>query len=927
MKRILGKGLEATDLAKLGGKARSLHELGTTTRVRVPGWFVVSSDVFASAVAAAGIREPLAALLDDLAGRGADRDAVASCRRAVEPLLDRLELDADTRRELAAAYQALGGGPVAVRSSALDEDGASASFAGCLDTFLFVEGESDITRAVVDCWRSAYSERSLAYRAARGRLGGTHEIGVAVVVQRMIDGEVSGVLFTADPSTGERDVSTITAAWGLGEGVVAGTVDCDTFRVRRDGVIVERDAVSKLRRITRGATGRGTVAADVAASLRDRPCLEEAMLAELVRTGGEIETAYGVPMDIEWTSNAEGLWILQARPITTGATGARADRGERLRSRLWDNSNIVESFDGVTTPFTYSHARRAYTMVYQQTFALLGTPAATLAERRPVFEQFVGMLNGRIYYNLESWYRALQLLPGYQFNAEFMEQMMGVSERASFGNDDGPARTPSLAERYLVSLPRLIGSVVDLSRRFAGAERLIAEFFDHFDREIAHLEEIPLATQSLDALVEIYLESERRITSKWTAPIVNDLLAMIFFGTLRKLVVGWKLGEGSVTNDLLCGEGGLISAEPTRELLRLVEDLRRAPEEIELLRGHDAETVRHRVETEPRFGWWKVRIQQHVDRFGDRCIDELKLEEPTLRDDPTFLYRTLKAYAAGSPLTVDELEAREAGIRRAAEATVGAHLTPARRRVFDWVLSRARRHIKHRENLRFCRTRAFGFIRRLALAMGDRLVEAGQLDRVDDVFYLELDELIHFTRGTSTTRDLRGLVRLRRDEFARYRAAGPLPERFGTQGAVGLSAELRTPAAGAPTTAASSESEHQLQGTAASPGVVRAPARLVRDPRNVELHGHVLVANRTDPGWVPLFPSAAAVVVERGSVLSHSAIVAREFGIPCVVGLRDALARIPDGAWIEVDGGRGTVTRIEAPRDAVAPVSQAALRR
>jgi pyruvate,water dikinase len=192
--------------------------------------------------------------------------------------------------------------------------------------------------------------------------------------------------------------------------------------------------------------------------------------------------------------------------------------------------------------------------------------------------------------------------------------------------------------------------------------------------------------------------------------------------------------------------------------------------------------------------------------------------------------------------------------------------------------------------------------------MGHRLAESGHLDAPTDVFYVEINEIIAFARGTATTTDLRGLVAVRKAEFTRHRAAAAPPERFWTTGAAYLDPVIASLAARVPVATESAAAGTVLTGVAAAPGKVRAPARLVHDPRGVELAGDVLVATRTDPGWVPLFPSARAVVVERGSVLSHSAIVAREFGIPCDVGLRDALSKIPDGALVDVDGGAGTVT-------------------
>jgi rifampicin phosphotransferase len=893
--------------ARLGGKARSLLALGRVEGVRVPDWFAISADLFAAALDEAGVADDIAAALAALRdGDGEIRTRVDACAARLAPLLDRLAVPATATRAIDQAYERLGGGFVSVRSSALDEDGAERSFAGCLDTSLFVRGVDEVRAAVLRCWRSAFSPRSLAYRATHGALDAT--IGVAVVVQRMVDGAVSGVLFTADPTSGDRAQTLLTATWGLGEGVVSGRLACDTFVVSgagAKGATIERDVVDKSHAIV-AAAGGGTHEVEVDPARREVSCLDDAQLGRLTALGRAIEAAYGMPVDCEWTWSDDGPYFLQARPITTIAPAAAASAAAGGKRRLWDNSNIIESYDGVTTPLTYSFARRAYATVYRQAFEVLGTPAAELDRNTMYFDQMIGLLGGRIYYNLESWYAVLRLLPGYRFNAEFMEQMMGVAESADFS-----AERPQLsaARRYVVELPRLLAALTQLGARLVRVDTLIDDFYRNFGEAYADFEALDLGQLGLDELVSTYLEAERRLLQRWQAPIVNDILAMVFFGAMRKALTAWGLGDGGLYNDLLCGEGGLESTEPTRNLLTIMADVRRDPALCELLAAEEPAVVAARVASDPRFGWLAVRIESHVARYGDRCVDELKLEEPTLRDDPTFLYAALKGYLSAPPVTVEEMETRERRIRAEAEARARAHLgrNPARRRSFDWLLGRARLHVKNRENLRFARTRAFGLVRRLVLAMGARLAEAGRLDRADDVFYLEIAELIAFSRGTGTTTDLRGLVEVRRREFAGHRAAAPLADRFWTEGPVYLDPKT----AGQP---ASGEQAEQaatgavLQGVGASPGVTRAPARLVTDPHATQISGDVLVANRTDPGWVPLFPSAAAVVVERGSVLSHSAIVAREFGIPCVVGIRDALSRLRDGQLIEVDGHRGTVT-------------------
>ncbi len=900
-------GLADADRAQLGGKARSLADLATIAGVRVPPWFAVPADAFVDALAAAGVADAIGAALAKLAAADDPRAAATACVDELAPLLAQVTAPPALRDEVRAALARLGGGPVAVRSSALDEDGADSSFAGQHDTFLFVD-DAEVADAIARCWRSAFTERALFYRAFKGLLD--RPIAVAVVVQRMIDGAVSGVLFTADASSGDRTKMIVTSTWGLGEGVVSGRMACDTLILRRgagDAVtVLDRDVADKTQAVRRN--GHGTHEVDVDLADRARASLDDATAGTLAKLGAAVEHAYGFPVDLEWTIDATGPWLLQARPITSLPPPPPAVPDPHGgRKRLWDNSNIIESYNGVTTPMTYSFARRAYGMVYKQAFGLLGVPRRDLDSAGPVFEQMIGLVNGRVYYNLESWYRVLQLLPGYKFNAEFMEQMMGVKEGASFGHTPTP-RSPM--QRWLVDLPEAVASIGVLAVRFARAQKLVGRFFEDFTENYGDFWERDLEGLALDELVDVYLDAEQKIMGRWQAPIVNDILAMIFFGALRKALSSWGIGDASLHNDLLCGEGGLESTEPTRDLLALMDDVRKDPTLVALMQTASAAELRTQVTTDERWGWLRTRLRLHVDRYGDRCIDELKLEQPTLRDDDTFLYSSLQGYLAAPKVTVADMETREHAIRAAAEAEVAQQLGRdlVKRRLFRFLLEGARRHVKNRENLRFARTRAFGLVRRVVVAMGHRLHETGHLATPTDVFYVEINELIGFARGTATTTDLRGLVAVRQAEFARHRASHPPDERFWSSGAAYLDPVIATLGSRVAPVIEAVDTGTVLKGVAAAPGKIRAPARLVHDPRGVQLAGDVLVANRTDPGWVPLFPSARAVVVERGSVLSHSAIVAREFGIPCVVGLRDALSLLRDGQLVEVDGGAGTVT-------------------
>jgi pyruvate,water dikinase len=349
------------------------------------------------------------------------------------------------------AVQRLGAQRIAVRSSASVEDGQAASWAGQFETVLGVPPQ-EVARAVEQCWQSACSPRVKAYADRVGASVGP----IAVVVQEMIPGEASGVLFSRDPYDPERVL--ISAAWGLGEGVVQGTVPCDTWRVSSDE-IVESSVAHKDEAVVLGPTG--PVLRAVSPSQADLPCLDEGIVRELARLARRIETDFGFPVDVEFTVTGSRVVVLQARPIAVPIpTGRRV---------LWDNANIIESYSGITTPLTFSFASRAYTIVYQLFCRVMGVRAAVIEEHQPTFRRMIGLIRGRVYYNLNSWYRVLSLLPGFSFNRTAMETMMGVSDVAS--DDDA-----GVGDGRLVEGGRLVALLLRLAWRLLRLERDAARF-------------------------------------------------------------------------------------------------------------------------------------------------------------------------------------------------------------------------------------------------------------------------------------------------------------------------------------------------------------------------------------------------------------------------------------------------------------------
>lgn len=791
--------------------------------------------------------------------------------------------DADVEAaEIRAALARLApeGGRFAVRSSAAEEDGAGHSFAGQFESYLNVDAV-DTPARVGDVRASARAARVVAYRRERGLDGEAPP--PAALVQRMLVPDAAGVAFSSDPVSGRRNVQVVAAVAGLGDALVSGEAEGDAYEVARDGVVT-------VRRLRDGASTRVLTDAQVTA------------IAALARRAA---AHFGRPQDIEWAIEHDRLWLLQSRPITTLGTLPDPD-GTR---RIFDNSNIAESYGGITTPLTFSFARTVYAEVYRQFCVLLAVPRALVDDRRSTFENMLGLVRGRVYYNLISWYRVLAMLPGYSVNRRFMEQMMGVREPVPDEVlADAPAATA--ADRWRDGL-RLARSIVGLVVALVRLPRQIDRFYDRLDTALGT--PVDLASMRLDELAAHYRTLERQLLTRWDAPLVNDFFAMIFYGVLRTLCVKWAGdADGSLQNDLIAGEGGIVSAEPALRVQGLARLAAGDAAFVDRLRTGTLGEVRQALAS-PALDAFRRDYEAYLAKFSDRCLDELKLETPTLADDPLMLLRAVGELAersrAGGASTApapvaDGLASSRARAEARFFAAIGAR--PLRRLVAGWVLRQARARVKARENLRFERTRVFGRVRRVVVEAGRRLAAEGLLQTPADVFYLQIDEVLGIVEGTVTTANLAALAEIRRQEYDRYRARPAPADRFETRGAVWVGHDFQAPAKA--DTPAGGESR---QGIGCSPGIVEGRARVVRDPRHAALAaGDILVAERTDPGWILLFPVSSAVVVERGSVLSHAAIVSRELGLPSVVSVPELMTWLEDGDRIRVNGTTGVVERL-----------------
>ena len=889
-----------------GGKAQGLTKL-SKAGYPVPAWFAITEQGMLQFIAENDLDLP-ALRSDDL------NDMSQKIRQAfIEGVMPESIL-----YEVTTEIQRLNLGDefLAVRSSGMDEDSQEHSFAGQFSSFLYQKGMIQIEYSIKECWASAYSERALSYRKSRGLPLTGHSMGV--IIQKMVHSQISGVAFSRNPlDPTDRNRLVIDSLYGQGEGLVGGLLDADHYMIDREKLTFECDLAHKSTAMV-GYPKGGLKEESVPQNRQDQPSLSPIQVKEVARLAIDLEDHLTEPQDIEWAYEDNQLYLLQTRPITTIPSQSFFD--SRINGQghiLWDNSNIIESYSGVTSPLTFSFASNAYYHVYRQFCQVVGVPQAIINQHDGMFRNMLGLMRGRIYYNLVNWYRLLLLLPGTSNNNEFMETMMGVQQNL---NPDVRNLFDFIKDPPRYSLKVKIKTIGSMVYRFLTIDKIIHNFQEHFNKYYEWARQLDLKEKSVAEIIAIIRKLEERVLMKWQAPIINDYLVMICFGILGKLIKRWIQADSqaqTLQNDLLVGEGDLKSTEPTKMLMRLAErldlDPKLAPIKKHLLQ-HCAQDSLKEMESNPDFRSFHHDIQRYLDLYGFRCVDELKLEATDLHDDPSFIVEAIKSYIKNDAYHIHEMEKRERLIRLKAETTVKKKLKGPKKMVFFWVLKQARRTVSNRENLRFDRTKIFGVVRHLYRAIGEKLEALQQLDHRSDIFYLSQEEIFSYAEGRAITLDLRSLVATRKKEFSSFQSTTPPPDRFMTQGAAGLSASWSSILQHADLLRDEqvSDDPDTLLGTSCCPGVVEGKVRVAHtmdDARDLE--GEILVTGRTDPGWVPLYPSCSGLVIERGSLLSHSAVVARELGLPTIVGVKGGLLeRLKTGMTVRVDAGKGTVTII-----------------
>ena len=838
----------------IGGKATGLYRLKNTA-VLVPPFLVIPAETF----------DPV---LQELPGNASADQRGQALRTFTLP-----ESDQATIARILTDWQ-FPGQAVVVRSSVADEDGNQTAFPGLMDSFMNLTSLADVQEAVARCAASAYSDRAMAYRNHKEL---TLTPRPAVIIQQQITPIASGVLFTTFPDYPQE--LAIHAVFGFGEGLVSGQLDADEFYWLKQSGQLHRQTIANKTQQLAEQNGKGLYLIAVVPKKQVISCLTVSQLEDLFQIGMALEKTFDHPQDVEFVVTDEQIFVVQSRPITQPIPEVI----------IYDNSNIQESYCGVTTPLTFSFASRAYATVYRQTIQTLGLPQAVIQEQEAVITHLLGLVKGRIYYHINNWYRGLQLLPSFRQNKADMERMMGLEEPVDFVKDHVKTtrQTLTMLPRLLVNLSRLLWAFSRLSNR-------VPAFLAHFQRHYHRFYQQPLSTLITSELLAQKELLDKELLGNWTTPIINNFYVMMTNGrVIRTLKKAGVADPDEFLSRYLSGDKQIESTQPVRAMHQLATEARRQPKLRQLIMALP-DSLHQQVQTQ--FPDFYQAVCRFIDQYGDRTVGELKLETITMRVAPLVFYRYLRNYL--TDIVAEPLTGTTTGLHTEAAQEL-ADLLANQSGLFRRIgrqLARLQRAIRYREVLRLERTRLFGMYRALYSELGEHLTRTNALLSPGDVFYLTEDEI---GQAVSTGEvGLTDLVANRRLEFAQYEN-DDVPTR------VTVPSPPISPKPIAP------EQANVWQGTGCVPGTVTGEVIVITDPRdNLAVTGKIVCALRTDPGWAVLFPTCRAVLIEKGSSLSHSVILLRELGLPTIINIPNLTKLLRTGQTISLNGSTGTINRL-----------------
>ena len=786
----------------------------------------------------------------------------------------------------------------AVRSSSIEEDSSNFSFAGQFETYLYVKKENMLEK-IKEVWISSFSNHVMKYRK-EGKIN--NEINVpAVIIQEMVNSEKAGVGFSVNPVNNNYDEVVISGTYGLGTSIVDGDENGDLFIYNKKTKEIKKEIRTKKIRQVLDFENKKIKTEEINI---EEEILNDSEVCELGENIINIEKYYGKPQDMEWAFEKEKLYILQSRPITTLE---KTDK-KTYNTIIWDNSNIVESYPEITLPLTFSFIRKAYSNVYKRFSEITGVPAKVVESYQDIYDNMLGLLKGRVYYNLINWYKLLMLFPNSKGNSKFMEQMMGVKKELSEENLnenllEAEGKMTDF-EKFRNKLEKYKAGFTLFMNMFL-IEKKAEKFYKIIDENL-NGKNSDLSNKNIKELKKYYKFLENKFLKNWEIPIINDFLVMVWFGLSKKMAEKYiKDDFEKAHNTLIAQEGNsMISVEPSKYIKKMslmIKNDKSLKDEIgNIINKNEKSLIEiFKLTQNAEFN---STLNEYMEKFGDRTVHELKLEAPTLREEPLFLIKMI--YSLSITENVQE-HAKRNILEEQKKIYDSLKINPIKKYLLKKTLFYAKKFIRLRENLRYERTKVFGTVRKIMKKMGVHLKNNNLINNEKDVFYLTVDEIFGLVDGSIIDVDLQKLIELRKEEYKKYQTEAILPDRFLTRGFLGENFYYEDLAGN------SQLDENTLQGTGCSKGIVKGKVKIVLNPMDTQVEdGDIIVTKSTDPSWVMVFPLLKGLIVEKGSLLSHSAIISREMNIPAIVGVQGATSILKTGDMVQFDGSTGIIKKL-----------------
>ena len=786
----------------------------------------------------------------------------------------------------------------AVRSSSIEEDSSNFSFAGQFETYLYVKKENMLEK-IKEVWISSFSNHVMKYRK-EGKIN--NEINVpAVIIQEMVNSEKAGVGFSVNPVNNNYDEVVISGTYGLGTSIVDGDENGDLFIYNKKTKEIKKEIRTKKIRQVLDFENKKIKTEEINI---EEEILNDSEVCELGENIINIEKYYRKPQDMEWAFEKGKLYILQSRPITTLE---KTDK-KTYNTIIWDNSNIVESYPEITLPLTFSFIRKAYSDVYKRFSEITGVPAKVVESYQDIYDNMLGLLKGRVYYNLINWYKLLMLFPNSKGNSKFMEQMMGVKKELSEenlnenlleaeGKMTGFEKFRNKLEKYKAGFTLFMNMFL--------IEKKAEKFYKIIDENL-NGKNSDLSNKNIKELKKYYKFLENKFLKNWEIPIINDFLVMVWFGLSKKMAEKYiKDDFEKAHNTLIAQEGNsMISVEPSKYIKKMslmIKNDKSLKDEIKNIINKNEKSLVEIFKLTQN-AEFNSTLNEYMEKFGDRTVHELKLEAPTLREEPLFLIKMI--YSLSITENVQE-HAKRNILEEQKKIYDSLKINPIKKYLLKKTLFYAKKFIRLRENLRYERTKVFGTVRKIMKKMGVHLKNNNLINNEKDVFYLTVDEIFGLVDGSIIDVDLKKLIELRKEKYKKYETEAILPDRFLTRGFLGENFYYED------LTGNSQLDENTLQGTGCSKGIVKGKVKIVLNPMDTQVEdGDIVVTKSTDPSWVMVFPLLKGLIVEKGSLLSHSAIISREMNIPAIVGVQGATSILKTGDMVQFDGSTGIIKKL-----------------